>query len=95
MRKELELSQLSLIINVRYGHSKVIEKLVKKGGDVMMPNKFGMTPLHHGAVHGGKDVLKALLDAGADPNKADDAGRLPLHWTATKVCSKPRRHSGK
>ena len=79
------------ILNFRYGHSKVIETLVKKGGEVMRPNKFGMTPLHHGAVHGGKDVLKALLEAGADPNKADDAGRLPLHWTATKVSCQQRR----
>ena len=41
-------------------------------------------PLHHGAVHGGAEVVQALLEAGADPNKADRAGRLPLHWTATK-----------
>ena len=47
-------------------------------------NKFGMLPLHHGAVHGGGEVIKALLEAGADPNKADTAGRLPLHWAATK-----------
>lgn len=49
-----------------------------------IPNKFGMLPLHHGAVHGGGGVVSALLEAGADPNQADTAGRLPLHWTATK-----------
>ena len=43
-----------------------------------------MLPLHHGAVHGGAEVIQALLEAGADPNKPDSAGRLPLHWTATK-----------
>merc|ERR1712013_846686 len=52
--------------------------------NVAITNKFGMTALHHGAVHGGADVLQCLLDGGADPNQADDAGRLPLHWTATK-----------
>ena len=49
-----------------------------------MTNKFGMTPLHHAAVHGAGDVLQALLEAGADPNKPDAQGRLPLHWTAAK-----------
>ena len=49
-----------------------------------MTNKFGMTPLHHAAVHGASDVLLALLESGADPNKPDAQGRLPLHWTAAK-----------
>ena len=48
-------------------------------------NKFGMTPLHHAAVHGSSDVIKCLLQGGCPVNQADNAGRLPLHWTATKV----------
>ena len=63
---------------------KLIQSLVARGADVCLPNKFGMLPLHHGAVHGGAEVVSALLKAGADPNLADSAGRLPLHWTATK-----------
>merc|ERR1719397_2464249 len=62
----------------------MIKSLVRRGADVEIPNKFGMLPLHHGAVHGGAEVVQALLEAGAEPNKADRAGRLPLHWTATK-----------
>ena len=33
---------------------------------------------------GGEEVIEALLQGGADPNQADDAGRLPLHWCASK-----------
>ena len=57
---------------------------MNKGANVQLSNKFGMTALHHGTVHGGAEVIGSLLKAGADPNYADDAGRLPLHWAATK-----------
>ena len=46
--------------------------------------QFGMSPLHHAAVEGGPAVLVALLEAGADPNIEDRAGRLPLHWAAAR-----------
>jgi len=29
-------------------------------------------------------VIEALLQGGSDPNQGDDAGRLPLHWCASK-----------
>ena len=48
-------------------------------------NKFGMTPLHHAAVHGSSEVIVCLLKGGCPVNQPDNAGRLPLHWTATKV----------
>jgi len=68
----------------RYGHSKVVETLLKLGANPRSTNKFGMTPLHHAAVHGSSAVIKALIDGGCDVNQADNAGRLPLHWAATK-----------
>jgi len=68
----------------RFGHAKVVTMLAAKCADLGATNKFGMTALHHGAVHGGEDVIKALLQGGANPNQADTAGRLPLHWCATK-----------
>ena len=30
------------------------------------------------------DVTKLLLDAGADPNKANNEGDAPLYWTSWK-----------
>ena len=33
---------------------------------------------------GQKDVVKMLLDGGAQPDKEDDEGRTPLHWALLK-----------
>ena len=33
---------------------------------------------------GHKDVVKMLLDGGAQPDKEDDEGRTPLHWAVLK-----------
>ena len=42
----------------------------------------GATPLMAAALYGDAALVAALLDAGADPNVADDAGATPLMWAA-------------
>lgn len=39
--------------------------------------------LHKAAIRSDREALKALLQTGADPNAADDAGRTPLHSAIT------------
>ena len=46
---------------------------------VMMRSPAGNTPLHIAAIHGDTLVVRALLDAGADPNAAGEQGDTPLH----------------
>ncbi len=56
---------------------------MKKGAN---PNKskYGRTPLHTAAYEGRFDVVKLLLEHGADPNTQDKDGRTPLHWAALR-----------
>ena len=40
----------------------------------------GPTPLHWAAHYGLRDVVKLLMDKGAEPDKRDLQGRTPLQW---------------
>lgn len=65
----------------RYGHVKVVERLLaEKGCDPNATNKFGMVALHHASVNGDPNVIETLVKGGAKPSTQDDAGRVPLHW---------------
>ncbi len=41
--------------------------------------KSTLTPLHLAVIHGNREMVRFLLERGADPNKPDDSGRTPLH----------------
>lgn len=42
----------------------------------------GGMPLHWAAVNGKLEVVRALIEAGADVNARDNGGETPLHWAA-------------
>ena len=46
-------------------------------------NESGLTPLHLAAWKGHADVVKFLLDQGADPNVVENSGDTPLHYAAS------------
>ena len=45
----------------------------------------GTTPLMTAALYGDAALVKELLDAGADPNAANDAGTTPLMWAVDDI----------
>ena len=67
-----------------FGHSAIVEFLLKNGADVKLAarNAQKVTALHAGASRGGAEIVKMLLEAGADPNVEQERGFVPLHSAA-------------
>ena len=51
---------------------------------VNLKNATGETPLHWACIRGHRDVVRVLIEAGADVNVKTSEGWTPLHWAALK-----------
>ncbi|KAL4778036.1 ankyrin repeat-containing domain protein [Aspergillus varians] len=62
---------------VMYGRPLLVRTLIAAGADVNAPGQGGVTPLHVGPIHDkdNEDIIRALLDSGADMAAVDDAGK--------------------
>jgi ankyrin repeat protein len=63
-------------------------QLLKAGADVNARDVVGMTPLHH--VVQFPDLLKMLLQYGANPNLVDEERWTPLHRACLAHCATPK-----
>ncbi|HEY7202971.1 MAG TPA: ankyrin repeat domain-containing protein [Methylomirabilota bacterium] len=73
----------ALIAAAHLGHVEVVRTLIRAGAPLDHVNNLGWTALIESIVLGDggprhTDTLRALLDAGANPNLADRSGRSPL-----------------
>jgi ankyrin repeat protein len=67
-----------------YGHRKVSEFLLDRGGSISVKDGLGATPLHLAAEYGHTDVVSLLLNHGAEIDARDIMGATPLQWAALR-----------
>ncbi len=67
-----------------FGHRAIVEFLLKNGADVktVARNAQKVTALHGAVARRDVEIVKTLLEAGADPNARQERGFVPLHDAA-------------
>jgi ankyrin repeat protein len=58
--------------------------LLKHGANITAANGNGNTALTFAAIFGHKEIIKLLLDKGADPQLKDGAGKSPIDYALEK-----------
>ncbi len=68
-----------------FGHLEAVRALIAAGADIhgTARNTFKVQPIHAAAASRNLDIMRAVLEAGADPNIPQQQGFLPLHEAAT------------
>ena len=65
------------------GPNMVVNQLLNAGADINKANSFGSTPLHMAAGGSSKEVVKHLIERGAQVDKVEgSSGLTPLHRAA-------------
>ena len=69
-----------------YWHPEVLHSLISHGVGVNATNRKNITAFMTACAKGNKDIINVLLNAGADPDKADTDGDTCLHYAARHYC---------
>lgn len=67
-----KLKRTALIHAVRDGNANVVSYLLNRGADPNVTDSSGNRAIHYAAAYGWYFCLKALLDAGAEPDPPND-----------------------
>lgn len=79
-----EITSEMLLHDANHGFAKRVVTWLKYGADAKAATADGSTALHLFAARGtGADAIRALVEAGADIDAADDQGRTPLELAKT------------
>jgi uncharacterized protein len=67
-----------------FGHREIAAELLRRGADVnaVARNQLAVQPINSAAAANHTDVVRVLLDHGADPNAREAAGFTPIHAAA-------------
>ena len=73
--------QRTLIVAAEEGCIEKIRHLIANGTspDTLVD---GWTALEKASIHNQCDIIKVLIESGADPNRADEDGLTSIHWSA-------------
>ena len=75
-------------IAAKNGHVGMLEVMIEKGVDINIsedvPAEAGITALHEACAYGYADVVKLLMDAGADDTIQNVKGETPAHFAVMK-----------
>jgi ankyrin repeat protein len=67
-----------------FGHAETVRTLIALGGDreLASTNPMRVRPVHAAAANQHLEVMRVLLESGADPNTQQEGGWTPLHEAA-------------
>jgi ankyrin repeat protein len=79
-----------ILIAITQGDAEEVGKLLDAQPDLIYEVDGGsQTPLHIAASKGNAEIVKLLLDRGADPYAMDDEGRTPAETAQSAGASQP------
>ena len=79
---------------MREGHTETVSALLDAGATINQPSARDKTsPLLLATINGHYDLAKELLERGADPNIASDAGATPLYAVINKEWAPTLAHA--
>lgn len=66
-----------LMLAAEEGHLETVQLFLARGARANQPGRDGWTALHAAAAHHHPEVVRCLLQAGADPEARDNGGNTP------------------